>query len=780
MRRVLRPLLVAALALAVLALLLEVSPLGRLANRATSGTNGPRPVVLQLKWRHQFQFAGYYAAVRNGYYAQEGLDVELREGSPAKSAIDEVTSGRADFGISDVAVVRARMLGRPVVVVSALFQHSPFVLLTRRDRGLSVPADLAGRTVMLAGDEAEIQFRALLRREGLPVNAFRVVSHTWRLEDLMDGTVDALSAYSTVEPFLLRTRGVEPTLIRPSDYGVDFYDDLLFTSEALATSEPTMVEAFRRASLRGWDYAMQHVDELAQAIVTMPGVAARGRTPELLRAEAEEMRRLMELDLVPIGHVNPGRLERMARTYTEATGQTTPPNLAGLVFTQPPPASEQLARWAIRVTAVLVPVLVVGLVWVHQLRRAVAARTTELQQAQARRDALEQKLAEARHLESLGLLAGGIAHDFNNLLQGVLGHADLALGDLPAQAPATEHVRLIEQSARRAADLTRQLLAYSGRTHIEFRPLDASALVRDTVELLAVSVGARCRLRADTPAGLPAVEADRSQLQQVVMNLVMNAAEALGEAGGDVTVRTSLVDADRDLLAQGYVDDDLQPGRYVAVEVADTGRGMPEDVRRRIFEPFFSTKSQGRGLGLAAALGIVRRHRGTMIVRSAAGAGTTFVARAPASAARVEPPAAPVGPATHAPLVAGGLVLVVDDEAGVRRVAVRMLERAGFATREASDGAEAVEMFERGPEAFRAVLLDLTMPRLGGEEALAAMRARRPAVPVVLASGYHEPEIVRRLRHDTALAFVQKPYKSEDLLARLGEVLGATSVSPPH
>ena len=338
MRRVLRPLLFAALPGAGRALVPGVSPLRPPANGAARGTSAPRPIVLQLKWRHQFQFAGYYAAVRQGYYAQEGLDVELREGTPATPAIDEVTSGRAHFGISDVAVVRARMLGRPVVVVSALFQHSPFVLLTRRDRGLSVPADLAGRTVMLSGDEAEIQFRAVLRREGLPPDAFRVVPHTWQLDDLIDGRVDALSAYSTVEPYLLRARGVEPALIRPSDYGVDFYDDLLFTSEALATGAPDVVEAFRRASLRGWDYAMLHVDELADAIAAMPGVAARGRTLALLRAEAEEMRRLMELVLVPIGHVNPDRLERMARTYTEAIGQATPPNLAGLVFTQPPPA----------------------------------------------------------------------------------------------------------------------------------------------------------------------------------------------------------------------------------------------------------------------------------------------------------------------------------------------------------------------------------------------------------------------------------------------------------
>ena len=328
----------------------------------------------------------------------------------------------------------------------------------------------------------------------------------------------------------------------------------------------------------------------------------------------------------------------------------------------------------------------------------ISLDVTAEREADGVRTALEERLRQARHFESLGMLAGGIAHDFNNLLTSILGNADLALTELPAGARAAESVKLIEHGARRATELTRQLLAYSGKERIDVQPVDVTALVVDIVKLLDVSVTHQCAITLDLPASLPAVEADLTRLRQVVMNLIVNSAEAVGGNGGAVTVRTALVHADRALLSTAYVDDQLPEGPYVLIEVRDTGRGMSDDVRQRIFEPFFSTKFQGRGLGLAAALGTVRSHRGTMIVESSLGLGATFSVLLPASSRVVVATPPPPAPSDWE---GSGLVLVVDDEESVRKVAVRMLVRMGLTTATASDGMVALEIFRPRPRRIR-------------------------------------------------------------------------------
>ena len=870
-----------------------------LANQARGQLPRARHIVLQLKWWHQFQFAGYYAALSRGFYREEGLEVELRQGAPSVSVLREVLDRRAHFGISDAGALAAYMRGEPLTAVSVTFQHSPYVLLTLRERGLLRPSDLAGGRVMLAGNEAEVQFRALLTREGVSTAGVTVVPHSMRLESLVDGEIDAMSAYSTVEPAELRARGIDPHVIRASDYGVDFYDDILVAREDLAQGDPQLVEAFRRANGRGWEYAIAHPGEIVDEILRMPGVAERGVTRALLHAEAEETAKLMAADVVPYGHINPGRLERMAQIYAEASGQPYR-SVERFAFALPPPWFERWKTSLLVAAGVLLTLVCFALLWIGQLRQAVTTRTAEIEreaaqrrateqqlraseeqfravvdempvlyaafdreggvlcwnkacervtgyradevignpdvanrllpdvrmrmrfeaarridtsdspiewqltakdgsrhilrallmhqrvrlpgwpawgvafdvtgerQAEATQRMLEERLQQARQFESLGMLAGGIAHDFNNLLTGILGNADLALADLAEDARASESVRLIEQAARRATELTRQLLAYSGKERIEFHPTDVSPLVADITKLIDVSVTKRCRVQLALRDRLPAVEADATRLRQVVMNLVLNAAEAVGGDGGTVTVKTDLVHADRALLSQGYIADELPEGMYVLIEVSDTGLGMTDAVKKRIFEPFFSTKFQGRGLGLAAALGTVRSHRGTMIVQSTVGEGTTFSVLLPASNRIVMAASIPAAPKSWK---GQGLVLVVDDEESVRKVAARMLDRMGFRVAHASDGQAALEMFERAPGDYAAVLLDLTMPRMGGQEALAAIRRICPDVPVVLSSGYHEPDAVKSMEAAHGVQFIQKPYKYDELATRMRDAL---------
>ncbi|MBE0616429.1 MAG: PAS domain S-box protein, partial [Proteobacteria bacterium] len=409
----------------------------------------------------------------------------------------------------------------------------------------------------------------------------------------------------------------------------------------------------------------------------------------------------------------------------------------------------------------------------------VVEDVTEARRAGEERQRLEAQMQQAQKLESLGVLAGGIAHDFNNLLMGVLGNADMALAKTPPESPLRAYLQRIETAARRAADLTNQMLAYSGKGRFVVEPINLSRLVEEMGHLLATVVSKRALLRYDLGLNLPAVEADATQLRQVVMNLIVNASDAIGERSGVITVHSGTVEADRAYLRSAFLSEELPEGTYACLEVSDTGCGMDAETRARIFDPFFTTKTAGRGLGLAAVLGIVRGHRGALKVYSEVGRGTTFKVLLPVSSA-AGPQGSGGGAAdgTAADAIewrARGTVLVVDDDETVRAVARMMLEDAGLAVVTATDGRDAVELYRRDPDAVDLVLLDMNMPHMGGEETFRELRRVRPDVRVILSSGYNEQDAVVRFSGRGLSGFLQKPYRVSALLAKVREVLEGTA-----
>jgi PAS domain S-box-containing protein len=373
----------------------------------------------------------------------------------------------------------------------------------------------------------------------------------------------------------------------------------------------------------------------------------------------------------------------------------------------------------------------------------------------ARREA-EASEAHAYHvqkLESIGVLAGGIAHDFNNLLHVVLGNADLARLRVPADSEARQHLDEVVRGTQRAAELTQQLLAYSGRGAVESRQLDLSREVREMATLLRTAISKQATLEWDLAEKLPPVSADPAQLRQIVMNLITNASEALAEGAGTITLRTGLAESAKA---------DAEPPASVFLEVSDTGCGMDSSTLQRIFDPFFSTKFTGRGLGLAAVMGIVESHQGHVRIRTAPGEGACF---------RVVLPAV-TGEADTAPRRRSGTgwrgqgtVLVVEDEEGVREVIIRMLERLGFHVISAVDGQDALRLLAEHDGGVTAVLLDLSMPRMGGPETVHLLRQRSPELPVVLMSGYTERDVASKILDGLggSVGFLQKPFLSEDL-----------------
>ncbi|MBL9210364.1 MAG: PAS domain S-box protein [Opitutaceae bacterium] len=402
---------------------------------------------------------------------------------------------------------------------------------------------------------------------------------------------------------------------------------------------------------------------------------------------------------------------------------------------------------------------------------SVSARDISAQKhAEAERREMDRKLQETQKLDSLGVLAGGIAHDFNNLLTGILGNVSLARSELPADSEIVTYLQQIDVASRRAADLCRQMLAYAGRSLFMIRRLELNPLVSSLQPLLDVSISQHCTLRFDLAPALPPVLADAAQVRQILVNLVTNAAEAIGSRPGIITVATGSARIDRDYLAQLTLEYGIESGRYVFLEVGDNGSGMDPATKERIFEPFFTTKFTGRGLGLAAVLGIVRGHKGALKVYSEPDRGTVIKIYLPCATLDSAPPEAAAVARSAGP---AGRVLVVDDEDSVRDVSVRILQSCGFATDVAVDGRAAVELFRAAPSRYDVVLLDLTMPVLDGVEAFRQLRQIQPDVRVVLMSGFNEQDAVGRFTGKGLAGFVQKPFDASALGAAITAALAA-------
>ncbi|MEJ7694680.1 ABC transporter substrate-binding protein [Daejeonella sp.] len=360
-------------------------------------------IRLQLKWHHQFQFAGYYAAEKKGFFKEAGFNVDLLEGNTENPPVQNVLNGTAEFGVTGADIINHHIAKKPVVVISAIFQHSPYVFLTLADSKINTATDLAGKRIMASEDQGWPLLKALFIREGIPMNKIKIVAHNWNHQDLISGKVDAITAYSTVEPNQIRKLGYNVTLIRPIDYGIDFYGDVLFTTRSIANDEPEKVEKFNAACLKGWVYAMSHPSEMADYILTLPGVKQRGVSKEDLLNEAEEMQKLILPDLVEMGHMNPGRWQSMLDVYKQIGIAQKTDSINGFLFADASVRKVLYFDVLLYVLGIAASLFVIALIWNWQLRKIVHKKTTALQKEITFRKGTEQRLELAIQAAGLGI-----------------------------------------------------------------------------------------------------------------------------------------------------------------------------------------------------------------------------------------------------------------------------------------------------------------------------------------------------------------------------------------
>lgn len=404
----------------------------------------------------------------------------------------------------------------------------------------------------------------------------------------------------------------------------------------------------------------------------------------------------------------------------------------------------------------------------------------ERRRAEEERRQIELRLQHSQKLESLGVLAGGIAHDFNNLVMAIMGHVEIALSDLPETSPAGDSLKDIETVAIRASELCRQLLAYSGKERFVVEPIDLNLLVSEMSQLLETAVSKTAKISLQLEDDLPPIEAAATQIRQIVMNLITNASDALLGKKGDIRIETGRVMVDSTYLESLGMYSEASPGPHIYLQVADSGCGMNQETLNKIFDPFFTTKASGRGLGMAAVRGIVRSHRGAIDLQSRPRQGTTFKVLFPAATKSTTSQSllvADVAAAQQAaldsdrPTSAGAAtILVIDDDVTIRAVTTITLEGAGFLVLTAEDGRQGLEMFRRRAAEIDAILLDLNMPEMSGEETYEALRKERRDIPIIASSGHSEAHARPRLPR--LAAYIQKPYQANRLIGTVRHVLG--------
>ncbi|MBI5593369.1 MAG: cache domain-containing protein [Deltaproteobacteria bacterium] len=532
-------------------------------------------------------------------------------------------------------------------------------------------------------------------------------------------------------------------------------------------------------------------------VISVIDITDRKHAEEKLRESNEKYIELFELGMEAIFLIDnrTGRLLEANNAATKMYGYSreellnmrdedlsSEPALTNQV-TQHSPQGERVIplRFHRRKDGTIFPVEIDGrfFTWRGQGVHVAAIRDiTDRKKAEEERLELERQLLHAQKLESLGVLAGGIAHDFNNLLMAVLGNLELALDDLSPVSLARSSIDQAVNAAKRASELTRQMLAYSGKGQFVVRDVNLSELVTENAHMLRAAISRNVTMNLDMEENLSLTSVDPGQMQQIIMNLITNASEAIGGQAGVITIATGVQDCDDAALSRSRVEEKPGAGRFVWLEVSDTGCGMDSETQQRLFDPFFTTKFTGRGLGMSAVLGIVRGHHGALLLDSKPEKGTSIRVLLPVSPiVRAGKESSDLMSDPGSAREASGTVLIVDDDEMVCNLCEAMITRAGFKTLTAVDGVHAIEIFRDHVDEINCVLLDLTMPRMDGVAAFSELRRIRPDVRVILSSGFSEQEATERFIGHGLSGFIQKPYQMNELIAVLNRAIGQKHMS---
>jgi signal transduction histidine kinase len=572
-------------------------------------------VVLQLKWWNQFQFAGYYAAQLKGIYARAGLQVKIRAGAPNLSPVQEVISGRADYGVTGCDLLLNYVRKEPVITLGVIFQHSPYVMLSTEAKNIHNPGDLAGKKVMLSKDQGMDVLKAVFLREGIPLDSIHAIPHSWNNADLLGEKADAMSAYISVEPYKLKKLGAKPVIIHPETYGIDFYGDLLFTSEAHLSHDADQVERFRKASFEGWTYALSHTDELIDYILTLADVKARNTGRDELVYEAAETQKLILPELIEIGHMNNDRWLHILNTYKDLKQVPANATIDGFVYDPTDKSLYRVVRRSMYVIVIILLLLLLFVLYTNALKKMVKKKTSELQQEilQGREiltllEASENKLHSK--IKELNAYLYRTSHDLRGPLSSISGLISILKAECQDET-LMSYILMLEKSNQRMLLILNSLneITRISQGKSSFEDIHLSELVDEifsAMKNVPKSKDLDFRMNINLPG---TVNSDRFVLNSILQNLIENAIEyRMNKSDSYVSVAAS------------------KKNNMLEILVSDNGVGIKPEFHDSVFEMFYRghTGSEGSGLGLSIVSNGVEKLGGQITLSSVYKEGTSF------------------------------------------------------------------------------------------------------------------------------------------------------------
>jgi len=814
-------------------------------------------ITLQLKWTHQFQFAGYYMALEKGYYKAAGLNVQMKEGGPYIDVIKTVLAGKADYGIEGPRILIERSKGKPLVVLSAIFQHSPIALAVKADSNIYSPHDLIGKKIAYYS-YGDIAIQAMLLGEGVLLEH---LNHTydWNFDLFKQGEIDAHPVYVTNEVYELKNKNIKFRLINPISYGLDFYGDCLFTLQEKTEQHPTGVEGFLKATKKGWYYALNHIDETIKLIRSKykPSLSE-----EQLKYEASAMRKLIMSDYVEIGHINTERWQRINNILKRLNMIKHDVNIDNFIYKVQKEHAHSHEVLLLQILGIILIVAFALLLFNRKLNKEVEKRTEEIRQEKCLNNAiilslpgiffmlengvklkkwnknlpeefgipekqlkgvyplkifpdyekeriknflkeikdgkeksfyietdiitkkgvlpylltavrininntmyiigtgfnlsekkqLQEQLLHAQKMDSIGRLAGGIAHDFNNILTTILGYGEILQIELKDNDSASKKIKTILQAGKKAAVLTDRLLTLSRKQVIKKSPNNINALINDFMKIMKKILRDDIEVVTEFNAEQSTADVDSGQIEQVLLNLALNAKDAMIH-GGKIKISTENIDNPDQ--TEG-ISTSSTNRRFIKIVFEDNGIGIKKEDLNRIFDPFFTTKDPGKGtgLGLSTVYSIIKQHNGSITADSSLNQGTEFTIFLPVCDKIPDS----ITTDLNAPLPHGNeTILIVDDDINVLELLFDCLNFLGYKCLKASSGENALKIIKENKGAIDMLLTDVIMPKTDGKKLSEIIQNEYPEIIVVYMSGYSKNIIAKHGILPKSVNYISKP-----------------------